>query len=88
MKYRSDFVTNSSSSSYTCDICGRTESGWDMGLSEAEMVECVNGHIFCADEMLELSKEQLIKAILSIASVEDGEEFSEDSLKRLDSLLL
>ena len=85
MKYRSDFVTNSSSSSYTCDICGRTESGWDMGLSEAEMVECVNGHTFCADEMLELSKEQLIKLILSIASEDDGEDYSENALKRLDA---
>ena len=37
MKFRKDFVTNSSSSSYVCEICGRTESGWDMGLSEAEM---------------------------------------------------
>lgn len=46
MKFRKDFVTNSSSSSYVCEICGRTESGWDMGLSEAEMMECVNGHSF------------------------------------------
>ena len=49
MKFRKDFVTNSSSSSYVCEICGRTESGWDMGLSEAEMMECVNGHTFCCD---------------------------------------
>lgn len=47
MKYRKDFVTNSSSSSYVCDICGADASGWDMGLAEAEMVECVNGHTFC-----------------------------------------
>lgn len=65
MKYRRDFVTNSSSSSYTCEICGRTESGWDMGLREAEMVECVNGHVFCQDEMLPIGeKEELIKTIL------------------------
>jgi len=32
-------VSNSSSSSFTCDISGRTESGWDMGLGDAEMVE-------------------------------------------------
>lgn len=65
MKYRRDFVTNSSSSSYTCEICGRTESGWDMGLGEAEMVECVNGHVFCQDEMLPIGeKEELIKTIL------------------------
>ena len=59
MKFRSTFVTNSSSSSYVCEICGRTESGWDLGLSECEMMECINGHVFCCDEALEMpSKEE------------------------------
>lgn len=52
-KYRKDFVTNSSSSSYVCDVCGESVSGWDMGLSEAEMYECENGHTICEDEILE-----------------------------------
>jgi AraC-like DNA-binding protein len=65
MKFRKDFVTNSSSSSYVCEICGRTESGWDLGLSECEMIECVNGHVFCCDEALETpSKKEMIKMIL------------------------
>ena len=65
MKFRKDFVTNSSSSSYVCEICGRTESGWDISLSECEMLECVNGHIFCCDEALEKpTKKELIKMIL------------------------
>lgn len=65
MKFRKDFVTNSSSSSYVCEICGRTESGWDMGLSECDMMECTNGHVFCCDEALEFpSKEEMIKMIL------------------------
>ena len=65
MKFRKDFVTNSSSSSYICEICGRNESGYDMGLSDCDMVECVNGHVFCCDEALEMpSKEEMIKAIL------------------------
>ena len=64
MKYRKCHVTNSSSSSFVCDICGRVESGWDMGLSEAGMYECVNGHTFCWDESLKVSKEDLIKIIL------------------------
>lgn len=65
MKFRKDFVTNSSSSSYVCEICGRTESGWDMGLRECEMMECVNGHVFCCDEALEKpTKKEMIKMIL------------------------
>lgn len=65
MKFRKDFVTNSSSSSYVCEICGRTESGWDIGLSECEMMECKNGHVFCCDESLEIpSKKDLITMIL------------------------
>ena len=66
MKYRKCHVTNSSSSSFVCDICGRVESGWDMGINEAEMYECVNGHTFCWDEALINygDKEDLIRMIL------------------------
>lgn len=65
MKFRKTFVTNSSSSSYVCEICGRTESGWDIGLSECEMMECVNGHVFCCDEALERpSTKDMIQMIM------------------------
>jgi len=89
MKFRKDFVTNSSSSSYVCEICGATASGWDMGLSEADMMECVNGHIFCCDEALEKpSKEELVKIILEHAwnkdrwdsKIKDSRDFTEEEL--------
>ena len=52
MKIRSGFVSNSSSSSFICDVCGRMESGWDASLSDFEMYECENGHTLCEDELI------------------------------------
>ena len=52
MKIRTGFVSNSSSSSFTCNVCDNTQSGWDMCLSEACMVECRNGHVFCEDHLV------------------------------------
>ena len=93
MKFRTSFVTNSSSSSYVCEICGRSESGWDIGLSECDMYECVNGHVFCCDEALEKpTKEEMIKTILENeynkecwdGSMQDYREFTEDEISTMD----
>ncbi len=46
MKRRQGFVSNSSSSSFICDVSGGVEGGYDLCLSEAEMYECANGHTF------------------------------------------
>ena len=51
MKIRKGFVSNSSSSSFTCEVCYENYSGWDACLSEAEMVECPSGHLFCEDHV-------------------------------------
>ena len=65
MKFRRDFVTNSSSSSYICALCGEEASGWDLGLDDCEMFECENGHILCKEHMLEPSKDVIINWIIN-----------------------
>lgn len=96
MKFRKDFVTNSSSSSYVCEICGHTESGYDLSLSDCEMMQCVNDHIFCCDEALEKpSKNEIIKTILENewnktskynwrTGTYDEKEYTEEELTALD----
>ena len=49
MKVRRGFVSNSSSSSYTCEVCNETHSGWDLCIDDAGMFECENGHIIHED---------------------------------------
>ena len=47
MKIRNSFVSNSSTSSYICDVCGEEKAGRDLCLSEAEMFQCTMGHTVC-----------------------------------------
>ena len=46
MKLRITFVTNSSSSSYVCQVTSSVECGFDLSMRDASMVECENGHMF------------------------------------------
>lgn len=48
MKVRKGFVSNSSSSSFICEVCGNVEGGYDCSLADIEYVQCENGHIMCA----------------------------------------
>lgn len=52
MKIRSGFVSNSSSSSFICDVCGRDEAGFDCSLSDFDMCSCENDHIFCIEHAI------------------------------------
>ncbi len=49
MKVRKGFISNSSSTSFICDICAESVGGYDMGLEEADMFTCENSHTFCRD---------------------------------------
>lgn len=77
MKYRKDFVTNSSSSSFVCEICGNVDSGYDCIASELGFAECVNGHCFCASHKLAydpgLSREEMISAIVATGDFTDDD---------------
>lgn len=71
MKFRTSFVTNSSSSSFVCDICGNSEGGYDVGLSDVGMMACEHGHTFCEYHSdTELTKEEKIKYMLESAYTE------------------
>ena len=88
MKIRLGFVSNSSSSSFTCLVCGHNKCGQDLGLEDAGMYHCCNGHIFCdshlakkditikekRDELLRLNDEQ-DEEIAKMSDSEIEEEF-------------
>lgn len=52
MKLRMGFVSNSSSSSFVCDVSGEVESGWDLSLSDCDYYQCESGHTFAGCYLL------------------------------------
>ena len=53
MKIRTGFVSNSSTTSYTCEICGATEAGSDScGIEDYGFCMCVNEHTICQEEAI------------------------------------
>jgi len=47
MKIRKGFVSNSSTTTFICEVCKNTYAAQDGNLEEAEMMECTEGHTFC-----------------------------------------
>ena len=52
MKVRSGFVSNSSTSSFICEICGENVTGMDISYDDADMFMCHNGHVMCTEHAL------------------------------------
>lgn len=73
MKIRQGFVSNSSSSSFICVICGNVESGWDLSLSDVNMRQCINGHEWhegCVENKTEVSDIEKIQYLKEFAEAE------------------
>jgi len=53
MKLRSGFVSNSSSSSYVCEVCEESFEAWDEGISHFNLVMCNEyDHLFCEEHRI------------------------------------
>lgn len=49
MKTRNGFVSNSSSSSFVCDVCGEGWSGRNGDYGDIQELRCENNHSFCSE---------------------------------------
>lgn len=78
MKIRNGFVSNSSSSSFICQVCGQDASGYDMSLDEAGMYTCTKGHTFCQSHALEFKFDKNF----AIGITESKVEGMKDSIKK------
>lgn len=87
MKYRKSFVTNSSSSSYLCEVCGEVESGYDMSITDACMYECENEHVFCEHHAITPNRKQKIKYLKEHSEKSVTIPFDKLSDDKLDELL-
>lgn len=86
MKVRTGFVSNSSSSSFVCEICSRSQEKYDLTQKEAEMYICENGHQFCRDHV-DLSKIPVMRKFgLLDDEISDADlnQLKDDEIDKLD----
>jgi hypothetical protein len=54
MKLRKGFVSNSSTTSFTCEVCGETWAGSDsLSYADTGFFHCMNGHVLCEAHKLD-----------------------------------
>lgn len=91
MKIRNGFISNSSSSSFICNVCGGVESGYDESMQELGMQICEHGHCFHishnSDAFMEAGKDvwyNYIKKHLTESYREEGLNKLENDYIELD----
>ena len=96
MKIRSDFVTNSSSSSYICEISGEIVTCYDgEELEDSGMRECIYGHCYMGSYASKVSLTHVLNEMLKTAKSKVKEyeldiknnEMDRDSVDRYQSNL-
>ncbi len=90
MKFRNGFVTNSSSSSFTCEVCGDTESGYDISYEDAGMIQCENcGAVFCEHHKIgKITRQHKINFIKAHSKPSHFIPFDKTNDEAIDNLLL
>ena len=54
MKTRKGFVSNSSTTSFTCEVCGESWAGSDsLSYVDTGFLSCINGHVICEEHKLD-----------------------------------
>ena len=84
-KVRNGFVSNSSSSSFTCDICGETVSGMGACLEDAEMYECENGHTNCEEHIIDNISQEALREIMD-KQIAEAKSYFEDRPERIEEI--
>ena len=77
MKVRLGFVSNSSSSSFMCDLSYQTEGGYDCSPSDVGMVSCENGHTFMEEFKLGDGDFDLKETVVQFVADNDENKWSE-----------
>lgn len=75
MKIRKGYVSNSSTSSFVCDVCGRVEAGYDLMLKEVEMLMCKCGKCYCEKHMM--SSTRVADALKALEKYKDDDDISD-----------
>jgi len=86
MKLRTMFVSNSSSSSFVCDICNETFNGYDGDYGDIKEVTCEGGHSFCDEHISEKDIERYIKNRLEASDIGKDEKEMLEEAKEENSL--